>query len=208
MVFLLCCLQCISQLVLQLVDQWHNQPATAASMSQCSQSLNTLVAQSGDPMPSSQASDQHFTNMLFPWVALLSIVVSLVFLQQLFLLGGTFLRGGTGSTASCTNQKHFNVFWFVQGAVLSVPPRFSNRVIIAPGPSASSYGENAIIAFVYLYVFVIAPEIFFFEFAHVCVLQLQVQHHILFAMLKLKLLNLHALGVCVDIINVVDIGDV
>jgi len=107
------------------VDQWHNQPATAASMSQCSQSLNTLVAQSGDPMPSSQASDQHFTNMLFPWVALLSIVVSLVFLQQLFLLGGTFLRGGTGSTASCTNRKHFNVFLVCAGgSAVSPTPLF------------------------------------------------------------------------------------
>ena len=73
-----------------------------------------------------------------------------------------FCGVGLAAQLLAQTENTLTCFLFVQGAVLSVPPRFSNRVIIATGPSACSYGQNAIIAIVYLSDFVIAPAIFFF----------------------------------------------
>ena len=39
----------------------------------------------------------------------------------------------------------------MQGAALSVPPRFAYRVIGAQGPSACSYGQFLVVAFIYLW---------------------------------------------------------
>ena len=47
----------------------------------------------------------------------------------------TKLRGGTGSALSCTTKK-LETFFVVQGGMLSVPPRFSNIVLVCILPSA------------------------------------------------------------------------
>ena len=47
----------------------------------------------------------------------------------------TKLRGGTGSALSCTTKK-LETFFVVQGGMLSVPPRFSNIVLVCSVPSA------------------------------------------------------------------------
>jgi len=108
---------------------------------QCMVPLDLLIARSCFLKPNPQASMHLQTCCLCG--------MSCHYLFQC-VLATTFLRGGTDSTASCTNQNTLTCFG-VQGATLSVPPRFAYRVVGAQGPSACSYGKILAVAYVYLW---------------------------------------------------------
>ena len=142
--FLLCCLQCTSQPALQLLDPWQYQPATIAAMSHCIQSLDNLLAQVVK-LPFTFASK--FSTLYQHWASLCGIAHYCCFTC---VLPKTAFAGWDWQHSFLQKPKTLSSVFGLQGAVLPVPPRFSNRVIIAPGPSATSYGQNAIVANVYL----------------------------------------------------------
>ena len=142
--FSLCCLQCTSQPALQLLDPWQYQPATIAAMSHCIQSLDNLLAQVVK-LPFTFASK--FSTLYQHWASLCGIAHYCCFTC---VLPKTAFAGWDWQHSFLQKPKTLSSVFGLQGAVLPVPPRFSNRVIIAPGPSATSYGQNAIVANVYL----------------------------------------------------------